>query len=126
MFKLQAGSVNKWPRREANGLPVKVNFLHGSHKNGAASAESAEWIDDVERRDRRPTYLGQHRVEQHCVLVRQKCHAFRGGIVQARGQRSRAVSTRESATQDDDWKRIAFGRYARRMPVGHGFLLISW
>jgi hypothetical protein len=69
MFKLQGGSANKWPRRKTNGLLVKVNFLHGSHENGTAPAELAEWIDDVEWRNRRSTDFSQHRVEQHCVLI---------------------------------------------------------
>src|SRR5258708_28917624 len=118
IFELQGRPVNKGPRRKTNGLLVKVNFFHGSHKNGTASAELAEWIDDVEWRNRRSTDFSQHRVEQHCVLICQKRHACSSGVTQACGQRSRTVSTRESTTQNDDWKRIGFGWDERRILVG--------
>src|ERR1700726_3855153 len=108
MFKLQDGIVNIGPGRKANGLGIKVNFIHGSHENGAAPAELAKWIDDVEWRIRRSTDLSQHRMEQRCVLVRHQRHAF-SRIMQAGGQRPRAVSTGESTTQDYDRKRISLG-----------------
>src|SRR5258708_23614556 len=124
MFELQDGIVNKGPRRKTNGLGIKVSFLHRTHKNRTASAELADGIDDMEWRNRGSTCFGQQRVEQHCVLICQKRHACSSGVAPARGQRSRTVSTRESSTQNDDWKRIGFGRYERRILVGHGIIFL--
>jgi hypothetical protein len=53
-----------------------------------------------------------------------KAPRFSSGVTLACGQRSRTVSTRESTTQNDDWKRIGFGWDERRILVGHGIIFL--